>query len=215
VLDVNKNTRRAFAVLAAVALMGFGALTATVVAGGDDEPRLTAMPVVEAEATTTTTAAPVAIAPPAPVVVTVPGPVQVVHVPGPAVNVNNNVTAEAKIVNAPPPPPPPAPAPETPPAAPPCGPVAVTDYATARSGEQIVIRVMDNDYTTCPREPGDLYIINADVASTRGEVSVPGGVEMTYTAPDGFTGQEHFTYVITNGPDRFATGAVIVSVMAN
>jgi hypothetical protein len=212
---VNNNARGPLAFLVAIGLMGFGALTATVVVGGDDEPRLTAMPVVEAEATTTTTVAPAAIAPPAPVVVTVPGPVQVVQVPGPVVNVNNNATAEAKIVNPPPPPPPPpAPAPETPAAAP-CGPVAVADYATARSGEEIIIRVMDNDYTTCPREPGDLYIINADVTSSHGEVSVPGAVEITYRAPEGFTGQEHFTYVITNGPDRFATGSVVVLVMSN
>ena len=204
------SSRLTSAIIAMLAL----ALVVVLVTKDGDPPRLVAQPTADTETTTTTAAPP----PPAPIVVTVPGPVQVVQVPAaPAPNIQVNTKSEAKVVMPPPPPPPPpppAPVSTTTTTAPAhCDIIAASDTATVRPGGQVDVNALANDYDPCSPGPVDnLYLVHADIDKTIGTVNIESGLRLTYTAKEGFTGVEHFTYVLTNGEEEFATGYVTVHV---
>jgi len=85
-------------------------------------------------------------------------------------------------------------------------PTATADAATAVEGAAVTIDVLAND--TDP--DGDDLTITEVSGTSNGETEIEDGA-IVYTADAGFSGQDTFTYTVSDG-DNTATGTVVVNV---
>jgi uncharacterized repeat protein (TIGR01451 family)/uncharacterized protein (TIGR03382 family) len=108
----------------------------------------------------------------------------------------------------------PAPAPVPPiVAAPPPPPalVAHDDEGRVLAGQSITLNILRNDEGQ-PGEP--LRVAEVGVTSSGGLVETTPEGTLRYTAKEGFSGRDTFTYRVTGGPERSATANVVVMVEA-
>jgi uncharacterized repeat protein (TIGR01451 family)/uncharacterized protein (TIGR03382 family) len=107
--------------------------------------------------------------------------------------------APTPVVAAPPPPPPP-------PAL-----VARDDEGQVLAGQSITLDILRND----EGQPGEsLRVAEVGVTSGGGLVETTPEGALRYTAKEGFSGRDTFTYRVTGGPERSATAHVVVRVEA-
>ncbi|MCY1082821.1 OmpA family protein [Archangium lansingense] len=105
----------------------------------------------------------------------------------------------APIVTAPPPPPPP-------PAL-----VANDDAGRVLAGQSITLNILQND----EGQPGELLrVTEVGVTSSGGIVETTPEGALRYTAKQGFSGRDTFTYRVAGSPDRSAMANVVVMVEA-
>ena len=89
-------------------------------------------------------------------------------------------------------------------------PVVTNDFLEAKSDEPLSIDVTAND-----SDPdGDpLAIVSVDPPETGGEVEVSDGVTITYTPPDGFLGEAHVSYTVSDGAGGDSQGTATFSIL--
>lgn len=91
----------------------------------------------------------------------------------------------------------------------PNAPAASSDSATTTAGTPATIRVMDND--TDP--DGDALSISSFTQGSNGTVTQDGS-NLVYTPASGFTGDDSFTYTVTDSAGNVATATVYMLVTA-
>lgn len=89
-------------------------------------------------------------------------------------------------------------------------PDAVDDAPTTTSGTAVIIPVLAND--TDP--DGDSLMIDSFTQPANGTVTDNGDGTLTYTPDPGFTGDDPFSYTVTDGQGGFDTATVTVAVGA-
>ncbi|OZC02403.1 Ig-like domain-containing protein [Rubricoccus marinus] len=87
-------------------------------------------------------------------------------------------------------------------------PVANDDVASTGEDNPVSIEVLAND--TDP--DGDALRVNAAGGASFGDVAISGGMVVTYTPDDGFTGQDSFLYTVFDGNGGTSQARVSVTV---
>ncbi|MFV0472826.1 MAG: Ig-like domain-containing protein, partial [Pikeienuella sp.] len=87
-------------------------------------------------------------------------------------------------------------------------PVAVDDTASTSSGQSVIVNVLANDTDA----EGHALTVTEVGTATNGTVELTAG-EVIYTPNAGFSGDDSFTYAISDGNGGTATGSVTVTVM--
>jgi hypothetical protein len=91
-------------------------------------------------------------------------------------------------------------------------PTAVSDTAATKEAVPVIIEVLKND--TDP--DGDILVITDVTQGSKGKATINQDQRsVTYTPDADFTGEDTFTYTLSDGKDGIAVGTVTVTVTAN
>ncbi|UTW12193.1 Ig-like domain-containing protein [Marinobacterium rhizophilum] len=88
-------------------------------------------------------------------------------------------------------------------------PVAQNDNAATSAGNTVIIRVLDND-----SDPDGDSLSVASLSGVNGNAVINGDGTISFTPASGFSGNEAFTYTISDGQGASASANVTVSVSA-
>ena len=89
-------------------------------------------------------------------------------------------------------------------------PVAVDDFAYARAGLEVTVRVLANDAD----DDGDALRVAMTGQAANGRTRINSDETITYVPRAGFVGADSFTYTVSDGRDGSDTGSVTVSVQS-
>ena len=87
-------------------------------------------------------------------------------------------------------------------------PVAVNDEAATSEGQPVTIPVLVNDSDV----DEDSLSVSGVTQGTNGSVAINGGTSVTYTPTGNFSGQDSFTYTLSDGQGGTDTASVLVQV---
>jgi hypothetical protein len=91
-------------------------------------------------------------------------------------------------------------------------PIAVADTASTSPGTAVLVNVLANDSDP---DAGDVLSLTSVTAPAHGTATVSTNDLVLYTPASGFTGQDQFTYRISDGHGGIASATVTVSVLDN